>query len=58
MPYALLGKSPYIVTQFKRFGFLNIDVVDNGTKLIGTFYDSRDGNAKDHFTIIKKEMIT
>lgn len=52
--YNLLGKSPYITTQFQRFGFLNIDVIDNGTRMIGTFYDSRDGSAKDHFTIIKK----
>ena len=52
--YKLLGKSPYTVTQFQRYGFVNIDVVDNGTRLIGTFYDSLDGNAKDNFTIIKK----
>ncbi|HEX9319815.1 MAG TPA: metallophosphoesterase [Nitrososphaeraceae archaeon] len=53
IPYHLLGKSPYIVTQFQNFGFLNIDIVENGTKLIGSFYDSRDGTIKDHFTIIK-----
>jgi len=52
--YKLLGKSPYIVTQFQRYGFVNIDVVDNGTRLIGTFYDSLDGNVKDNFTIIKR----
>lgn len=51
--YDFLGKSPYIVTQFQAFGFLNIDVLDNGTKLIGTFYDSQDGSVKDHFTIAK-----
>jgi Calcineurin-like phosphoesterase len=53
IPYALLGRSPFIVTQFQKFGFLNFDLVDNGTKLIGSFYDSRDGSIKDHFTIIK-----
>jgi hypothetical protein len=52
--YDFLGNSSYIVSQFQRFGFLYVDVVDNGTKLIGTFYDSRDGSAIDHFTIIKK----
>src|SRR6266498_2997342 len=52
--YKLLGKSPYIITQFQRYGFVNIDVVDNGTRLIGTFYDSLDGNVKDNFTIIKR----
>lgn len=52
--YKLLGKAPYIATQFERYGFVNIDVVNNGTKLVGTFYDSLDGKAKDNFTIIKK----
>lgn len=52
--YEFLGREPYNVTQFKRFGFLNADVLDDGTKMIGTFYDSRDGIAKDHFTITKK----
>ena len=52
--YSFAGQAPYIAKQFERFGFLNVDVVDNGTKLIGKFYDSLDGNAKDNFTIIKK----
>ena len=52
--YNLLGKSPYTVTQFQRYGFVNFATADNGTKLVGTFYDSLDGNAKDNFTIIKR----
>jgi hypothetical protein len=52
--YDLLGKAPYIVTQFQRFGFLNIDILDNGTRLVGTFIDDRDGQSKDQFTITKK----
>ena len=52
-PYNLLGKAPYIVNQFQGFGFLNIDIVNNGTKLVGTFYDDRDGKMRDQFTIIK-----
>lgn len=52
--YKLMGKAPYIATQFQKYGFVNIDVVDNGTRLIGTFYDSLDGKAKDNFTIIKR----
>lgn len=52
--YELTGKSPYIVNQFQRFGFLNIDVTNNGTKLIGTFFDDRDGHDRDQFTIIKR----
>ena len=42
------------MTQFQRFGFLNIDIIDNGTKLVATFFDSRDGGNRDQFTIIKK----
>ncbi len=53
--YNLLGKSPYITNQFQRFGFLNIDIGQNGTKLVGTFYDSRDDKIRDQFTIIKRE---
>ena len=52
--YELTGKSPYIVNQFQRFGFLNIDVTDNGTKLVGTFFDDRDGHNRDQFTIVKR----
>jgi hypothetical protein len=55
--YDFLGKSSYIVSQFQRFGFLNVDVVNNGTKLIGTFYDSRDGSVNDHFMIIKNNFL-
>ncbi len=43
--YDFLGKSPYIVTQFKRFGFLKIDMLDNGTRMVRTFSDSREGNS-------------
>ena len=50
--YSFAGQAPYIAKQFQRFSFLNIDVVDNGLKLIGKFYDSLDANAKDNFTII------
>jgi hypothetical protein len=53
-PIRVVPPSPYIVTQFQRYGFVDIGVVDNGTRLIGTFYDSSDGNPKDNFTIIKK----
>jgi calcineurin-like phosphoesterase family protein len=53
--YKLLGKAPYIATQFQKYGFVNIDVADNGTRLIGKFYDSLDGKAKDNFTIIKRQ---
>ncbi len=55
--YDLLGKSPYIAAQFQRFGFLDVNIVDSRTKMVGTFYDSRDGSAKDQFTIIKLQKV-
>jgi hypothetical protein len=45
-----------VITQFQKYGFVNINVVDNGTRLAGTFYDSLDGNVKDNFTIIKERF--
>lgn len=48
------GKAPYVFTQFDRNGFLNIDITNNGTNLTGTFIENRNGQVKDHFTMIKK----
>ena len=47
------GRAPYIVKQFQRFGFLDVDIVNNGTMMNGTFYENRDMTDKDHFTIQK-----
>ena len=47
------GQAPYIVTQFQRFGFLNLDIINNGTTMVGTFYENRQGADKDHFSIAK-----
>jgi len=52
--YNFTGQARYIVKQFQRFGFLNVDIVENGTKLTGTFYDDRTGVPKDQFTVVKK----
>ena len=50
----LKGKSEFIVTQYKVFGFLNVDISSDGTKLIGTFYANEGiGSVKDTFTITK-----
>jgi predicted phosphodiesterase len=38
------------------FGFLNVDVSADGTKLVGTFYDNADGEIKDTFTITKSSV--
>jgi hypothetical protein len=51
--YDLKSKADFIVTQYKGFGFLNIDITNDGTKLIGTFYANEDGSVKDTFTITK-----
>lgn len=51
--YNFTGQAPYVITQFQRHGFLNIDIVENGTRLNGDFYENRDNSAKDHFTIKK-----
>ena len=48
----LNGKAPYIITQAVKFGFLNIDILKNGTALNAKFY-SNDGSATDPFVISK-----
>jgi hypothetical protein len=47
-----LAKEPYIVRQYTGYGFLNIDVIDNGQTFNATFY-SNDGSIKDQFSIKK-----
>jgi hypothetical protein len=47
------GQAPYVVEQFQRFGFLDVNITDDGRIMKGTFYENRDGAEKDHFTIIK-----
>jgi hypothetical protein len=37
----------------RSFGFLNVDVYSDRRTLVGTFYDSADGEIKDQFTITK-----
>ncbi len=51
--YRFLAKAPFVVTQFEGHGFLNVDLAENGKKLVGTFYNNVEV-AKDHFTILKK----
>ena len=53
--YDLKSKADFIATQYKGFGFLNVDVSSDGTKLIGTFYANEDGSVKDTFTITKSD---
>jgi hypothetical protein len=53
--YNLTGQAPFIANQFERFGFLNVEIINNGTKMVGRFYDDREGNDKDVFTITKSD---
>jgi hypothetical protein len=46
------GKAPYVVEQYRGFGFLNIDITNNGTTLICTFV-ANNGITPDHFNIDK-----
>jgi Calcineurin-like phosphoesterase len=51
--YPLVGKAPYIVNQTdSSYGFLNVDLVNNGTKLNAKFL-SNNGTVEDQFTIVK-----
>jgi hypothetical protein len=47
-----LAKEPYMVYHYTGFGFLNVDVIDNGQTFNATFY-SNDGDIKDQFSITK-----
>jgi Calcineurin-like phosphoesterase len=51
--YGFTGQAPYVITQFLRHGFLNVDISENGRKLNATFYEKRENTDKDQFTIIK-----
>ena len=47
------GQALYVVKQFQRFGFLDVNITSDGKIMKGTFYENRDGTDKDHFTITK-----
>jgi len=44
--------APFTAVQFNAYGFLNINVLNNGTVLEGNFYEN-DGTIKDHFIVDK-----
>jgi Calcineurin-like phosphoesterase len=51
------GQAPYVITQFQKHGFLNIDI-DSSKKeyaLSGTFYENGNMIKQDHFSIAKKK---
>ena len=49
----LAAKYPFVATQFKRNGFLDVHISNNGTRLIGIFFDSLSETDGDYFTIAK-----
>jgi hypothetical protein len=52
--YDLSSQYPFVATQFKRNGFLDLEVSNDGTELIGSFFDSTDDIEEgDTFTISK-----
>jgi hypothetical protein len=48
-------RNAYVVEQFERHGFLEVSISDNGTNFTGKFYENRNNEGKDHFTIIKDQ---
>jgi hypothetical protein len=51
--YQFIEKADYIVNQTdSSYGFLNVDVINNGTKLNAKFL-SNNGTVEDQFTIVK-----
>ena len=50
--YPLTGQSSYVATQYEGFGFLNVDLINEGTTLTAKFF-ANDGTIKDQFTITK-----
>lgn len=55
--YNFTGQAPYVITQFQRHGFLNVDIDNskNEYSLSGTFHQNGNMNNQDHFSITKKE---
>lgn len=51
--YNFTGQRPYVIEQFERRGFINVDITDNGKNLTSTFFENRDMKDKDHFSIIE-----
>jgi len=51
--HTFLGeKAPYFANQYTGWGFLNIDIINEGKILIGKFY-TNDGSVLDQFGIMK-----
>ena len=51
--HGLLAEAPFVVRQFQGHGFFNVDITNNGKKLVGSFYDNADAKILDQFDITK-----
>src|SRR5215210_3037281 len=53
--YPFTGQATYVASQYALFGFLNVDVINDGTTLRGKFYSNNETTTtiKDQFTITK-----
>ena len=51
--YSFEDKAPYIVAQSVEYGFLNVDLIDDGLTMRGKFYTNA-GTVRDQFTISKQ----
>lgn len=49
----LVAQYPFVATPFKRNGFLDVHISNNGTRLTGIFFDSLSETDGDYFTIAK-----
>jgi hypothetical protein len=51
--HELTGQSPYVVEQFLKYGFLDVNITSDGSILTATFYENTGEKAYDRFTIVK-----
>ena len=51
--HELLGNAPFVMKQFQGHGFFNVEIKNNGKKLVGSFYDNTDMKILDQFNITK-----
>lgn len=58
--YNFTGQAPYVVTQFQRHGFLNVDIESSqeDETLSAAFYENRKMKVEDYFSITKKKTLS
>jgi hypothetical protein len=51
--HELFGQAPFVAAQLMQSGFLQVQILKDGTQLNGKFVDDEDNSDKDFFTIHK-----